>query len=51
MTSGIETELRLTSRWGGRLAATFTPGRGDSAVLLLHGFLSDRRAGGRFDRL
>ena len=41
----------LTSRHGGRLAATLTPGSGDSAVLLLHGFLSDRRAGGRFDRL
>ncbi|GAA3300220.1 alpha/beta fold hydrolase [Dactylosporangium vinaceum] len=35
----------------GRLAATFTSGPGDSAVVLLHGFLSDRRAGGRFDRL
>src|SRR5690349_7112031 len=34
-----------------RLAFDFTPGDGDSAVLLLHGFLSDRRAGGRFDRL
>ncbi|MFI5914504.1 alpha/beta hydrolase [Dactylosporangium sp. NPDC051541] len=41
------TELLLD----GRLAATFTPGPGDSAVVLLHGFLSDRRAGGRFDRL
>ena len=35
----------------GRLAYDFTPGSGDGAVLLLHGFLSDRRAGGRFDRL
>ena len=34
-----------------RLAATYTAGPGDSAVLLLHGFLSDRSAGGRFDRL
>ncbi|SDH20866.1 alpha/beta hydrolase [Pseudonocardia oroxyli] len=50
MTS-TETELRLTSGWGGSLATTFTPGTGDGAVLLLHGFLSDRRAGGRFDRL
>ncbi|MFC7659071.1 alpha/beta hydrolase [Pseudonocardia benzenivorans] len=51
MTTRTDTDLELTSRWGGRLAATFTPGTGDSAVLLLHGFLSDRRAGGRFDRL
>jgi pimeloyl-ACP methyl ester carboxylesterase len=43
--------MTLTSGWGGNLAATFTPGTGDSAVLLLHGFLSDRNAGGRFDRL
>ncbi|MFC5952793.1 alpha/beta hydrolase [Pseudonocardia lutea] len=50
MTS-TETELRLTSGWGGSLAATLTPGTADTAVLLLHGFLSDRRAGGRFDRL
>ncbi|BBH67650.1 hydrolase [Actinoplanes sp. OR16] len=35
----------------GRLAYDFVPGSGDSAILLLHGFLSDRRAGGRFDRL
>ncbi|MBB2940814.1 pimeloyl-ACP methyl ester carboxylesterase [Actinoplanes lutulentus] len=34
-----------------RLAYDFVPGSGDTAVLLLHGFLSDRRAGGRFDRL
>ncbi|MET7421108.1 alpha/beta fold hydrolase [Dactylosporangium sp. NPDC005555] len=45
------TDLVLRSRCGTSLAATFTPGTGDSAVVLLHGFLSDRRAGGRFDRL
>ncbi len=46
----MSTDLNLTNRWGGKLAATFTPGPGDSAALLLHGFLSDRRAGRRFDR-
>jgi pimeloyl-ACP methyl ester carboxylesterase len=51
MTSATDIELTLTSRWAGKLAATFTPGTGDSAVLLLHGFLSDRHAGERFDRL
>ncbi|MEV6930849.1 alpha/beta fold hydrolase [Dactylosporangium sp. NPDC051485] len=51
MSTGTETELYLRNRGGDRLAATFTPGPGDSAVVLLHGFLSNRRAGGRFDRL
>ena len=51
MTTATETDLELRTQSGRRLAATFTPGRGDSAVLLLHGFLSDRRALGRFDRL
>jgi pimeloyl-ACP methyl ester carboxylesterase len=51
VTAAIGTELALRSRSGDRLAATFTAGPGDSAVVLLHGFLSDRRAGGRFDRL
>ncbi|MEV8515144.1 alpha/beta fold hydrolase [Dactylosporangium sp. NPDC051484] len=51
MSAAIGTELQLRSRTGDRLAATFTPATGDSAVVLLHGFLSDRRAGGRFDRL
>jgi pimeloyl-ACP methyl ester carboxylesterase len=41
----------MTTLLDDRLAYDFTPGGGDSAVLLLHGFLSDRRAGGRFDRL
>lgn len=44
-------ELRLTSRTGTDLAATYREGSDDSAILLLHGFLSDRYAGGRFDRL
>lgn len=51
MTTATTGELTLVSRSGAELAATFTPGDGDSAVVLLHGFLSDRVAGGRFDRL
>ncbi|GIG20080.1 hypothetical protein Cch01nite_08040 [Cellulomonas chitinilytica] len=47
----VDDELRLRSRSGAALAVTFTPGAGDSVVVLSHGFLSDRRAGGRFDRL
>lgn len=50
MPTTIEQELVLATAHGG-LAATFRPGPGQTAVALSHGFLSDRRAGGRFDRL
>lgn len=45
-------DVRITTGHG-ELAATCTPGPegGDSVVVLAHGFLSDRRAGGRYDRL
>lgn len=45
-------ELRIPTDHG-ELAATSTPGvdGSDSVVVLAHGFLSDRRAGGRYDRL
>lgn len=46
---GTSIELELQNAAGTPLAATFTGGASDSAVLLLHGFLSDRRAGGRYD--
>jgi len=50
-TTATDQELRLRTPAGVELAATFTPGAGDSVVVLSHGFLSDRRAGGRYDRL
>lgn len=49
--SELDQPLRVRSRTGAELAADYRPGPGDTAVLLLHGFLSDRRAGGRFDRI
>lgn len=56
--TGVDEHFALLSRSGHDLAASYRPAarthRGDGpapAALLLHGFLSDRRAGGRFDRL
>jgi alpha/beta superfamily hydrolase len=54
--TGPDIEFELPSGSGHRLAASYRPVDGKPAeqvpaVLLLHGFLSDRHAGGRFDRL
>jgi len=54
--TGTDVELELRGGSGHRLAASYRPVHGKPAgevpaVLLLHGFLSDRHAGGRFDRL
>ncbi|NUU16405.1 hypothetical protein HP550_03980 [Cellulomonas humilata] len=46
-----DTSYRLPTPDGVELAVTFRPSDGDSVVVLSHGFLSDRHAGGRFDRL
>jgi pimeloyl-ACP methyl ester carboxylesterase len=51
MTATTVEESRLTRPDGVELAVTFRPSDGDSVVVLSHGFLSDRHAGGRFDRL